>query len=443
MVEVNSDDSMEELTFRGRLREWMSLDPEVITLSLAMMVFSLAMQMTSRFVPEYLSVLGAGSVTVGLYGTFEEIVNSFFPYLGGTVSDQMGSRITLTFYGAMTGLGFVLWGVTPWVRTIELGPVVLHSWIWVFIGLILVLGWKELGLGATFALVKDTVPTDRIARGFASTEVFRRIGFLLGPMVASGLLWYFSDFLTGFQVVLFLAAGICFLATIYQLRGYRVAEEKISSDQDENDPPQSWLASLLENYRNLPDDLKPLLLGDTFVRFANGMVYVFFVLAVTRYHEIGLELSWISLSPASFFGVLLGVEMTVALLIMIPAARIADHFGQKPVVAFGFLVYAAFPVLLIFAPSSAPVMILLFAFSGFRFAGMPAHKAAIIGPARSNKGGTTTGIYYLIRNTLKTPAPVLGGFLFEWSPEVAFSTATAVGLIGVLIYIVYGSRLND
>jgi len=29
---------------------------------------------------------------------------------------------------------------------------------------------------------------------------------------------------------------------------------------------------------------KPLLLGDTFIRFANGMAYIFFVLAITQYH---------------------------------------------------------------------------------------------------------------------------------------------------------------
>ncbi len=137
--------------------------------------------------------------------------------------------------------------------------------------------------------------------------------------------------------------------------------------------------------------------------------------------------------------------MTVALLIMVPAARVADALGQKPVVAFGFFVYAVFPALLIHAPSHASAMVILFAISGLRFAGMPAHKAAIVGPARSGEGGTTTGVYYLIRNTFKTPGPAIGGFLFEWSPQISFSTATVIGLFGVLIYVIYGtpSRISE
>ncbi len=430
-----------EVTFTGRLRTWMSLDREVLTLSVAMMLFSLAMQMTTRFVPEYLSVLGAGAVIVGIYGTFEEIVNSFFPYLGGVISDRTGMRFTLMIYGVITGLGFVVWGVSPWIGEWTVWYVTVPPWIWIFVGLILVLGWKELGMGATFALVKDAVPPDRLARGFASTEVFRRIGYLLGPLAASGTLWYVSGFVSGFQAVLFAAASVCGVATILQLRGYRVARQEMNSSTEGDEPEsktEGWFVSIRADFMKLPDHLKPLLAGDTLVRFANGMVYVFFVLVVTRYHEVGLDLAGMSLAPPSFFGVLLAIEMTVALLVMMPAARIGDALGQKPVVAFGFFIYAVFPVLLIYAPSEAPVLMVLFAVSGLRFAGMPAHKAAIVGPARSGKGGTTTGVYYLIRNTLRTPGPAVGGLLYEWSPEIAFTAATFVGLVGVCVYAIYG-----
>jgi hypothetical protein len=87
-------------------------------------------------------------------------------------------------------------------------------------------------------------------------------------------------------------------------------------------------------------------------------------------------------------------------------------------------------------------MLVLFAISGLRFAGMPAHKAAIVGPARSGEGGTTTGIYYLIRNTFKSPGPAIGGLLFEWSPRVSFTLATVIGLVGVIIYAIYGTPLH-
>ncbi len=430
----------QQTTVTGRLQEWMALESEVMTLSGAFLLFSLAMQMTTRYIPELLSALGAGAIIIGFFGTFKEVINSFFPYVGGKLSDRFGTRATLTTFGLMTGAGFLLWAIVPWIGTISVGGVEVPGWIWIYAGLILVLAWKELGIGATFALVKDAVPPDRLARGFASTEVFRRVGFLLGPLIAAGLLWWADSFLTGFQLVLFAAVGVSALATVLQFRGYRVAAEQLR--ETEKGQKRGGLRDIISDVQRMPEDLKPLLLGDSLVRFANGMVYSFFVLAVTQFHEVGLALGFTDLSPSSFFGVLLGIEMAVALGVMVPAARIGDRLGQKPVVAFGFLIYAVFPVLLIFAPSNGWVLMLLFAFSGLRFAGIPAHKAAIVGPSRSGKGGTTTGVYYLIRNTLRTPGPAIGGFLYEMSPQLAFSIASGIGMMGVLLYILFGHPIK-
>lgn len=57
------------------------------------------------------------------------------------------------------------------------------------------------------------------------------------------------------------------------------------------------------------------------------------------------------LAPAAYFGVLLAVEMAVALVVMVPVSRLAEGVGLKPVVAPGFAVYAVFPVVLIVAPA--------------------------------------------------------------------------------------------
>lgn len=439
---MSADRAEVQGTLLERLREWTALDPEVLTLSLSLMAFSLTMQMTERFVPEYLAALGAGSVVVGFYGTFKEILNAAYPYPGGALADRFGSRVTLISFGLITALGFGLWVATPLVGNLPVAGFTLPNWLLIFAGALLVFAWKELGLGATFALVKDAVTPDRLARGFASTEVFQRVGYLIGPLIASVVLAVYADFVTGFQVLLVAAVLVALTATFGQLKGYRVVEEYGGLSAGEDEDEGGTLRRILTDFRDLPPELKPLLVGDGLVRFANGMVYVFFVLVITRYHEVGWTIGGLSLGPASFFGFLLGVEMTVALISMIPASRLADHYGQKPVVALGFTVYAIFPVLLIYAPPSAPVMILLFAFSGLRFAGMPAHKALIVGPARTGRGGRTTGVYYLIRGLLRMPAPVLGGILYSYSPPLSFTLASGIGLLGVVLFLLYGRRFQ-
>ncbi|MFD1599282.1 MFS transporter, partial [Halobellus rarus] len=122
-------------------------------------------------------------------------------------------------------------------------------------------------------------------------------------------------------------------------------------------------------------------------------------------------------------------------------AKAPERVGLKPVVALGFAVYAAFPVVLIYAPATSVAMVLVFAFSGLRFAGLPSHKALIVGPAQRGAGGRVTGTYYLLRNTVVIPSAALGGYLWEFvSPEVAFTVAAAVGVVGTGYFLLFGEE---
>ncbi len=128
---------------------------------------------------------------------------------------------------------------------------------------------------------------------------------------------------------------------------------------------------------------------------------------------------------------------------MVPAAKVAERVGLKPVVALGFAVYAVFPVVLIYAPQTAPALVVVFAFSGLRFAGLPSHKALIVGPAEQGAGGRVTGTYYLLRNTIVIPSAALGGYLWDFvSPELAFGVAAAVGVVGTGYFLVFGREFE-
>jgi MFS family permease len=166
------------------------------------------------------------------------------------------------------------------------------------------------------------------------------------------------------------------------------------------------------------------------------------VFAVVDYLGVGLRVGGIALGPAAYFGILLSVEMVVALAMMIPISKLAERVGLKPVVAFGFSVYAAFPAMLIFSPSDPLVVGLLFAFSGLRFAGLPAHKAMIVGPAKKDEGGRVTGSYYLVRNAVVIPSTLLGGVLYGVDPRIPFVIASAVGTVGVVYYVAFGEEFE-
>ncbi|MDG5760197.1 MFS transporter [Natronococcus sp. A-GB1] len=429
----------------GPFRQFFSLQRDVLVLSLAMFAFSLGFQMTNRFLPDYLVYLGAGGFVVGLFATLGNVIGAVYPYYGGIISDRVGSRYALTVFGFLSTFGFAIWLGSAYVPAIDLGAVVLEPWVWVFVGLLLAQCWKSFGIGGHYAIVKQATEPSRLAQGFASTETFRRTAFLIAPLIVAVLVA--DELMPGFLWVL--AIGIVFAAfgTIAQHLLYEADEDSVGKEFE-------GVGQIADDLRALPGPLRPLLVADTFVRFANGMVYAFFILVITQLLEIGLTLSLpvvgtIDLSPAAFFGLLLSIEMLVALLTMAPAAKIAEYVGLKPVVGLGFLVYAIFPVLLIFGPQYVGgidetwILIALFAFSGLRFAGLPAHKALVVGPAEQGAGGRVTGSYYLIRGAIVIPSGALGGFLWQFvDPELSFTIATVIGMIGVVYFAIFGQEFE-
>jgi MFS family permease len=431
-------------------RQFFGLQGDVLVLSLAMFAFSLGFQMTGRYMPRYLSVLGAGGLVIGLYGSLGNLLSAVYPYPGGALSDRVGSRSALTLFGLASSGGFLAWFLAAEFESVSVGPVS-GAVLVVFLGLALSQGWKSLGLGATFAIVKQSVPPDRLATGFAATETFRRVAFLVGPLVAAAFVSAFA-FRAGFRWVLLVAAAVGLAATLAQHLLY---------DAGEDSPGAAFagVETVLSDLRSMPAPLRPLLVGDTLVRFANGMVYVFFVIVVTEFLRVGARLPVVgTLSPDAYFGVLLAVEMGVALVVMVPVSRLADRVGLKPVVALGFAVYAVFPALLVSAPAdalstvvpgvgpvavpAAAVLAVLFAISGLRFAGLPAHKALIVGPAEANEGGRVVGSYYLVRNAVTIPSAAAGGALYAVSPTLAFGSATAVGLLGTGYFLLFGDEFE-
>ncbi|WP_423751667.1 MFS transporter [Salinirarus marinus] len=416
-------------------RQFFALERDVLVLSLAMLAFSLSFQMTSRYVPEYMRVLGAGAGAIGLYGSVSNLVSAVYPYPGGALSDRVGSRIALTGFAVVTTVGFALWWLAPELGPITVGSATVPAWSWIFIGLFLAQAWKSFGLGATFAIVKQSVPPEKLAMGFASTEIFRRIGFLIGPLLAAGLLAISATFVGGFQRILLLGIAFGIVATVAQHVLYDASEDAIGDSFE-------GLDQIRRDLGEMPETLRPLLVADTLVRFANGMVYVFFVIVVTDFLSVGFQGFGITLRPDAFFGVLLGIEMVIAILTKAPISKLAEYTGLKPVVGLGFFVYATFPILLINAPASQWVLVALFAYSGLRFAGLPAHKAMIVGPAQENTGGRVTGTYYLLRNTIVVPSAAVGGWLYGQNPSLAFTLATVVGLLGAGYFAVFGEEFE-
>jgi MFS family permease len=133
------------------------------------------------------------------------------------------------------------------------------------------------------------------------------------------------------------------------------------------------------------------------------------------------------------FGVLIGVQMTTAILCYLPAARLADRFGRKPFVIATFIAFSLFPVAVILAHTFTGLLA-AFVIGGLREIGEPARKALILDLVPAGARARGVGLYYLIRSLAITPAATVGGLLWKVSPTVPFWMAGAIGGVGVLLF---------
>ena len=136
---------------------------------------------------------------------------------------------------------------------------------------------------------------------------------------------------------------------------------------------------------------------------------------------------------AAQFGALVGVQMATAILVYLPAARLADRLGRKPFVIATFIAFAAFPVAVATA-SGLLGLILAFVVGGLREIGEPARKALIVDLAEPRLRARTVGLYYLIRSLAITPAAFVGGLLWDVAPRTPFYVAGAIGGLGTLVF---------
>ena len=178
-------------------------------------------------------------------------------------------------------------------------------------------------------------------------------------------------------------------------------------------------------WRSFPPPLRWLLLSDVFIRTCEGLVDEFVVI---------WAMSMVGLS-APQYGALVAVQVATSIAVYLPAAKVADRIGRKPVVIATFLCFSLFPVAVIAAPNFK-LMMAAFVVGGLREIGEPARKALIVDLVRPSLRARSIGLYYLIRSVATAPAAVIGGFLWAVAPALPFWVAGAIGVAGVVVFAV-------
>jgi MFS family permease len=391
----------------NRIRQWFGLERNIVAMLLTILLVGMGEELWSRFLPKYLQLLGAGAWTIAVYGALKDLLDSLYQYPGGWLADRFGRRWALICSSALAIAGYLIY-------------LIAGSATWIIIGTVLVMAWSSLSLPALFAIVGDNLPKTKRATGFGVQSFLKRIPIMLAPPIG-GWIIATAGFQSGIRFALVITVALALLSIVILRRYY--------SEACELQPISGNVGRLWQSF---DPALKRLLLADCLARWAEGIPKVFIVLYV---------IDVLHVSPIHF-GWLISIQTLASMLSYIPGAKLSDHLNRKPFVLTTFGFFAFFPVVLA-AATSEPLLVIAFIVAGLREFGEPARKALIVDLAVPTATARSVGTYYLIRQFVVFPAPIVGGWLWTMEPTLPFYIAFAAGIIGCVIYATMGKETRQ
>src|ERR1051325_1803517 len=383
-------------TRRGRAAYYLGLERNVAAVSAAVFLLALGEEVWKRFLPKYLEALGAGAGIIGLFGTTRDFFDAIYQYPGGWLADHLGRRRAFLTFIALAFLGYIIYMLSP-------------SWPFMFIGLAFSMAWASMASPAIFAVIGDALPKERRAMGFTIQSILKRVPMTIAPIVGGALVARYgiqAGVRTGLGITLLLAGVTIVILSAINIPIILGEPARISGVWD-----------------SFHGALKRLLISDIIIRTCEAMAELFIIIYVTNI--IGISIPQ--------YGVLVAIQMTVAILVYIPAAKIADRIGRKPFVIATFLCFALYPAAVVWAQGFT-TLIPAFIIGGLREIGEPSRKAMIVDFAAPHLRARTVGLYYLVRSLSITPAAAIGGLLWKIAPPVPFITAAVIGIIGMFVF---------
>ncbi len=397
-----------------RIADFLALKKSTVGLLGMVILILLGERMAERFLPIYLMALGGGALVIGLLNGMDNFLSAVYSFLGGYLSDRLGTRRALLIFNLAAMAGFII---------VILVPV----WQAVIVGAVFFLSWSAISLPATMNLITGVLPKNKRTMGVSMLALVRRIPMALGPLLGGICIsiWGEKDGVrAAFVVALILAA----VATVLQ-------QFLIESDSDHSAPPNSAPPEKnpLKLLHHMSPALKQLLVADILVRYCEQIPYAFVVVwcMKTIAHPV----------TAVQFGLLTTIEMVTALLVYIPVAYFADKGGKKPFVLITFGFFTLFPLVLLFCQSFA-LLVPAFILRGFKEFGEPTRKMLIMELAPEDRKAAVFGLYYMLRDAFVTLAALGGGFLWLISPAANFITAFIFGLAGTIGFAIWGRDIS-
>jgi len=392
-----------------RIKTFLGINKGITGLLVMVVLVGLGEKMAERFLPLYLTALGASLLVPGLLNGLDVFLSAVYSIPGGWSTAKYGYKKSLLMFNIMAMVGYII-------------VILIPNWIAVIVGSFFFLSWTSLSLPAAMELIRGEVPKNKQVMGVSLHSLVRRIPMALGPIIG-GILIDRMGITAGIRMAFVLALILGIISTLIQ-------QFTLKKDAPQGDGHAAFIS-----LTKFPSGLRWLLASDILVRYCEQMPYAYIAIwAVNTAGGAGVT--------ASQFGVLSAIEMMVALLVYVPVAYFADQMNKKPFVVITYLFFTLFPLTLWFSTSFA-LLVIAFVIRGLKEFGEPTRKSLIMDLAPEGQKPVYFGSYYFYRDVIVTGSTIIGAFLWEKvTPAATFIVSTLFGLAGTTVFAIWGKNQN-
>lgn len=357
-------------------------------------------------------------LAIGLFGTWRDLQEGIYYYLGGRIGGTLGTRRALIAFAAMPLIGYailLIW-VSPWAA---------------FAALPFIVAYDSIAQPATLTVIGQTLHERHRTMAFSLQSIQRRVPRIIAYLAGGALVTWLGA-IGGVRAAVAISAVLVIAALAIQVSLLR---------SETRDSVQHGIGLSVKMLREFDPRLKRLLLADILARVAEGMPRELFIIYAVA-AAAGSAASEVpgfgayGISPATF-GQLLAVQAFTSLAIYVPVGWLAARPGarKQPFITLTFVFFALFPVAFWWLGNQFGVIGLVIAYviAGLREIGEPARKAMITELVPQDTKTAATGLYWAARTFAVMLMPVAGAVIWILiGPQATFIVASALGGIGAI-----------
>lgn len=347
-------------------------------------------EMVTPILPYFISSLGGGGVAIGLVSGLREGISSLLKLIGGWLSDRLGKRLGIVFFGyiasAILKLFMALASTSMQVAS--------------FVSLERIGKIRDPPRDAIIA--QTNIPQ---GKGFGIHQRFDSIGGAIGTILVLLIFWLLN---WNFRQIVFAAAIVSAISIIPLFFVKDIKSNPIRRN-------------LLGSVEKLDKKLKKLIYIMAFFSFANFGLYMFLILKAQT-------ISGNQIFPLVLFTIF---NLLYAFSSK-PFGKLSDKIGRKKVLVAGYFLFALICLGLAFFTGMVAISI-LFCIYGIVYAMTEPVQKAYVSDLSNNEKGTAMGYYHFTRGLTTIAGGLVAGLIWDINQSYMFIYLAFIGLVSLYL----------